>query len=216
MSTSRRSSKGNGHNGHVNRSRMTNDHEPRLSLTGSSLDFTLGEIEDELRRIVARLLDDARPLDDADDGRDADNGTADVDSTENAMAESVSSSLERGDKMKPAFDKMKTFVPAKDFELSKRFYAEIFEVGPQSPRLCEFSVGGNEFLLQDFNEPEFTSNCMYQLTCSDVQSAWRFLSDVVAKYSGTSVRPPKDEPWGKVVYLLGPSGELWHVTQAHS
>ena len=31
--------------------------------------------------------------------------------------------------MKPKFDKMKAFVPAKDFEHSRRFYAELFEAG---------------------------------------------------------------------------------------
>jgi hypothetical protein len=44
------------------------------------------------------------------------------------------------------------FIPAKDFEASKRFYAE-------------------------------------------------------------RANPPKREAWGKVVYMWGPSGELWHLTE---
>ena len=115
--------------------------------------------------------------------------------------------------MKPEFDKVKAFVPSKDFELSKRFYAELFEPAWTSEKVCGFAVGGSEFLLQDFYEPAFAKNCMYQVACSDAQAAWQFLSDLVAKYPGTSVRAPKEEPWGTVVHLIGPSGELWHVTQ---
>jgi hypothetical protein len=115
--------------------------------------------------------------------------------------------------MKPNFDRMKTFVPAKDFELSRRFYADIFEELWTHGKLCGFGAGGSEFLLQDFYQPEFANNSMYQIACSDAQAAWQFLSEVVAKYPGTKVHPPKEESWGIVVYLHGPSGELWHVTQ---
>ena len=118
--------------------------------------------------------------------------------------------------MKPTFDEVKAFVPARDFELSKRFYAEVFEVSWTSEKLCEFVVGGTAFLLQDFYRTELADNCMYQVACDDAHAAWQFLSDVVAKYPGTSVRAPKEEPWGTVVYLFGPSGELWHLTQANA
>jgi len=116
--------------------------------------------------------------------------------------------------MKPKFDKMKTFVPAKVFDLSKRFYAEIFEATWADTKLCGFRVGDSEFMLQDFYQAEFANNSMYQIMVPNAQEAWRFLSEVVAKFDGTAVRPPKEEPWGTVVYLFGPSGELWHVTQA--
>ena len=115
--------------------------------------------------------------------------------------------------MKPTFDKMRTFVPAKDFEVSKRFYGELFEPTWVDEKLCGFAVGGGEFWLQDFYQADFARNSMFQIFCADAQQAWQFLSELVAKYPGTSVRPPKEEPWGIVVHLLGPSGELWHVTQ---
>ena len=118
--------------------------------------------------------------------------------------------------MKPKFDKVKAFVPSQNFELSKRFYAELFEQAWTVEKLCGFTVGGSEFLLQDFYQREFADNCMYQVMCSDAHEAWQFLSEIVQKYPGTSVRPPKAEPWGTVVYLIGPSGELWHVTQANA
>jgi predicted enzyme related to lactoylglutathione lyase len=115
--------------------------------------------------------------------------------------------------MKPKFENLKAFVPSKDFELSKQFYAELFEPTWVDKDVCGFAVGHGGFLLQNFYQPDFANNCMYQIACSDAQEAWRFLSAVVARYPGASVRPPKEEPWGLVVYLFGPSGELWHVTQ---
>jgi hypothetical protein len=118
--------------------------------------------------------------------------------------------------MKTSFGPMKAFVPAKDFEYSRRFYAEIFHETMSTERTCQFRVGDSEFLLQDFYEPEFARNCTYQVPCKDVQAVFDFLSEVVAKYEGPSVRPPKEEPWGEVVYLFGPSGELWQFTRALS
>lgn len=112
-------------------------------------------------------------------------------------------------------DKVMAFVPAKDFEQSKRFYSEIFELVREDAKVCEFRAGTGGFLLQDFYQQEFADNCMYRVCCRDLLTTWKSLSEVVAKYDGTSVRAPKDEVWGSVVYLFGPSGELWHVTQAN-
>jgi len=118
--------------------------------------------------------------------------------------------------MKPNFRMMKTFVPAKDFELSRQFYGELFESVWQDDKLCEFKLGDSQFFLQNFYAAEFAQNSMYQIMCSNAQQAWEFLSEVVKRYEGASVRPPKEEPWGVVVHLIGPSGELWHVTEPHS
>src|ERR1700676_2513640 len=44
-----------------------------------------------------------------------------------------------------------TFVPAKDFAQSQRFYAELgFEVTPLADKLAEVRLGGHGFLLQDY------------------------------------------------------------------
>jgi len=118
--------------------------------------------------------------------------------------------------MKPSFDQIKTFVPAKDFDYSRRFYAEIFDERWLDQRHCGFQVGETEFLLQDFYEPEFARNCTYQVQCKDLKEVFTFLAEIVARYEGASVRPPKQEPWGNVVYLFGPSGELWQFTSAPS
>jgi predicted lactoylglutathione lyase len=47
---------------------------------------------------------------------------------------------------------IKAFVPAKDFELSKRFYSDIgFTVGWSSDDLAYLSAGNASFLLQNID-----------------------------------------------------------------
>jgi len=39
-------------------------------------------------------------------------------------------------------------------------------------------------------------------------------SGVLENYTGVRATPPKKEPWGAtVVYIWGPAGELWHISQ---
>lgn len=115
--------------------------------------------------------------------------------------------------MRPAFDKMRTFVPAKDYALSKQFYAELFELVWDGGNVCEFRVGSCTFFLQNFYVAEFANNSMYEMSCANARSTWEYLSTLIEKYPGTSVSPPKQQPWGLVVDLVGPAGELWHVTE---
>jgi hypothetical protein len=52
---------------------------------------------------------------------------------------------------------------------------------------------------------------MLQLVVPDIEKAYEVLSKI--KGFNTKCDPIKNEPWGKVVYLWGPSGELWHITE---
>jgi hypothetical protein len=57
---------------------------------------------------------------------------------------------------------------------------------------------------------------MYQLLVDDIDATWQQLqSSGVLTRHGTMVkaRPPKQETWGHLIYLWGPAGELWHLTQ---
>jgi predicted enzyme related to lactoylglutathione lyase len=111
------------------------------------------------------------------------------------------------------FGEMKTFVPAKDWELSKRFYRDLFRITWESEGLCEVQAGSSTFLLQKYYQPEWANNSMYQITCSDIEAAWELLSELAKKYDSIVVRPRREESWGTVISVTGPSGELWHVTK---
>lgn len=41
------------------------------------------------------------------------------------------------------------FVPAKDYEASKRFYGELFEIEWEAERLCRVQAGTSKFLPQN-------------------------------------------------------------------
>jgi hypothetical protein len=55
---------------------------------------------------------------------------------------------------------------------------------------------------------------MLQLSVFKIEEVWQ----VVISLKGFDIRyePIKSEPWGKVIYLWGPSGELWHITEFSS
>ena len=111
---------------------------------------------------------------------------------------------------------MVTFIPAKDFAASVRFYDELFEVNWQTDKLCQIQAGNSKFLIQDFYQPDFANNSMYQLLVDDIDVTWQQLqsSGVLTRYGApVKARPPKQEAWGRVIYLWGPAGELWHLTQ---
>lgn len=107
------------------------------------------------------------------------------------------------------------FIPAKDFEASKRFYAELFDVNWDTGNLCQVQAGISKFLIQNYYQRDWAENSMYQLIVDDVHAIWEKLesSGVLARHSNVRANPPKREAWGKVVYMWGPSGELWHLTE---
>ena len=107
------------------------------------------------------------------------------------------------------------FIPAKDFAASVSFYTELFDANWQTDTLCQIQAGQSKFLIQDFYVEDYANNCMYQLMVDDVQALWDQLreSGILNRHGNVRAAPPKEEAWGTVVYLWGPGGELWHLTQ---
>ena len=112
-------------------------------------------------------------------------------------------------------NEMITFIPAKDFEASVRFYGELFEINWQNERLCQVQAGNSKFLIQDYYQKEWAENSMYQLMVDDVDAVWAQLTaaGVLTRHGNVRADAPKQEAWGKVIYLFGPAGELWHITE---
>lgn len=111
---------------------------------------------------------------------------------------------------------LKTFVPARDLELSKAFYADLgFTVNWSNDEIAEVQVGSFRFLLQRFYVAEHAGNFMMSLSVEDADSWWEHIQhrEVTKKYSGIMCKPPEMQPWGiRVLYLSDPSGVLWHIT----
>jgi hypothetical protein len=111
---------------------------------------------------------------------------------------------------------IKAFVPALDFERSKRFYAALgFEIPWSSEDLAYVHHGDCSFLLQAFNHPEFVKNFQMHLLVENVDD-WhaQVLASGVIEEFGVRVDAPADRPWGmKDFPLFDPSGVLWRIAQ---
>ena len=112
---------------------------------------------------------------------------------------------------------LKAFVPAKDYELSRRFFKDVgFTEAWTSPQVTVFQLGGFGFLLQNFYSKEMAENLMLSVVAEDLDAWWEHLSGLGLEkaYPGVRLKPPADYPWGlREVHLIDPSGVLWHISQ---
>jgi catechol 2,3-dioxygenase-like lactoylglutathione lyase family enzyme len=108
----------------------------------------------------------------------------------------------------------KAFVPARDFELSKRFYQALgFDLVWSAPGLACLRHQTSSFLLQDFYVREHTDNFQMHLLVEDVDAWWKQVAAASAPF-GILVDPPEDRPWGMRDFpLIDPSGVLWRIGQ---
>jgi uncharacterized glyoxalase superfamily protein PhnB len=110
---------------------------------------------------------------------------------------------------------LNAFVPAKDFELSKRFYSDVgFLLAWANDDIAKFQVGSFSFLLQKFHVQQHSENFMMSLTVDDADLWWQRFEQVGLreKYPKIMLRPPAMQPWGiRVLYVSDPTGVLWHI-----
>jgi uncharacterized glyoxalase superfamily protein PhnB len=111
---------------------------------------------------------------------------------------------------------LKTFVPAKDPELSKQFYLDLgFTINWSNEQIAELQIGSFRFLLQTFYVAEHAGNFMMSLTVENADDWWELIQrlEFTKKYPGILCKPPQMQPWGiRVLYLSDPTGVLWHIT----
>lgn len=112
---------------------------------------------------------------------------------------------------------LKTFIPARDFALSRKFYQEIgFRENFANAEVAEFECGSFRFLLQNYYVQEFAASFMMQLLVTDTATWWSRLMnlELPQRYPGIMLRAPTMQPWGlKILYLSDPSGVLWHIAE---
>ena len=107
------------------------------------------------------------------------------------------------------------FVPAEDFELSRRFYRDLgFRENWGDAQACQLELQGYRFLLQNFYVKDHAGNFMMHLMVEDADKWWEHIQNIGLKerYELSMVKPPELQPWGlRVLYLADPSGVLWHI-----
>jgi catechol 2,3-dioxygenase-like lactoylglutathione lyase family enzyme len=111
---------------------------------------------------------------------------------------------------------VKAFVPARDFALSKQFYADLgFTVEWSSDELAYVRHGDASFLLQNFYVKEHADNFMMHLLVEDVEAWWRHVQarGLQSKYQ-IFAEPPEDRSWGLRDFVItDPTGVLWRIGQ---
>jgi hypothetical protein len=116
----------------------------------------------------------------------------------------------------PTIETMRPIVPAKDFEISKRFYLELgFRPQTLAGRLVEMHLGPYSFILQDYYVEEWANNFVIHVSVADLGHWWKHICalDLASRY-GVKAEPPKQESWGVVAALIDPSGVLWRFSQS--
>jgi catechol 2,3-dioxygenase-like lactoylglutathione lyase family enzyme len=111
---------------------------------------------------------------------------------------------------------LKPFVPARDFALSKRFYADLgFTQASDFGGVACFRHDDASFLLQDFYNQELAENLMLHLLVEDV-AAWHARVELARLVETYGVRRSAlmQQPWRMRDFTLSdPSGVLWRIGQ---
>jgi catechol 2,3-dioxygenase-like lactoylglutathione lyase family enzyme len=108
------------------------------------------------------------------------------------------------------------FVPARDFDLSKRFYTALGFAKVLDGEVAIFRIGSTSFLLQNYFQKEWAENFMLQLMVDDLDAWWAHLVslDLPRTFGVPAPKAPALQPWGlRVAYVVDPSGVLWHVAE---
>jgi predicted enzyme related to lactoylglutathione lyase len=106
---------------------------------------------------------------------------------------------------------LKAYVPAKDFEQSKRFYAALgFNMSEGWGGTADFELNGYRFRLQDYYVKDWANNFMIVMGVDDVE-AWhqqaRTLVDT-GLFPDVRVSPPEPVDGSLVLHVIDPSGVL--------
>ena len=107
-------------------------------------------------------------------------------------------------------------MPAKDFDLSKRFYEALGFEKVLDSEVAIFNAGAGGFLLQRQYHKEWAENFMMQLMVDDLDAWWAHIEalDLPAKFNVKPPRAPAMQPWGlRVAFVFDPTGVLWHVCE---
>ncbi|MBL8186948.1 MAG: glyoxalase [Acidobacteria bacterium] len=111
---------------------------------------------------------------------------------------------------------VRPFMPAKAFDLSKRFYEALGFEKVLDGDVAIFNTGSGGFILQNYYQKEWAENFMMQLIVDDLNAWWEHISalDLPGQFGVPPPKAPAMQPWGlRIAYVVDPSGVLWHVAE---
>ena len=108
-------------------------------------------------------------------------------------------------------NEFKVYMPAKDFEKSKRFYTALgFKMSEGWGGTADFELNGSSFRLQDRYVKEWAENFMVKIGVDDVQ-AWHQRAHEIAdsgEFDNVGIKPPEAVDSFVVLHVIDPSGVL--------
>jgi predicted enzyme related to lactoylglutathione lyase len=112
---------------------------------------------------------------------------------------------------------LRAFIPAQDFELSKRFYSSLgWTVKDVGDGLALVEAESVHFYIQNYYNKDVAENSMLHITVDDARAWHQHVAAVLEreKFGGARVQPPKPQPYGAVVtFVHDPTGVLLHLCQ---
>ena len=114
--------------------------------------------------------------------------------------------------MAPSIKDFKVYMPAKDFEVSKRFYMALgFKMSEGFGGTADFELNGNAFRLQDYYVKDWANNFMVVMGVDDADEWRRHIRSVVesGEFPMVRIKPPElvEGKWS-VLHVHDPSGVL--------
>lgn len=109
---------------------------------------------------------------------------------------------------------IRTFLPSKDFLVSKQFYLELgFQILWEDKDYIIFGTSENNFFLQNGYNKDWAENMMIQLHVDDLDALYEIAVNLIDTYEGTKIKEIFTAHYGRTFHLIGPAGELWHMTE---
>lgn len=111
--------------------------------------------------------------------------------------------------MKLEIKSLRSFVGAKNFDISRAFYRDIgFEETIINDGLSLFQNGNFAFYLSPSQVEDWINNTELFIVVNDVKQCFEQIKQLELKknYDGIRIIPVKEKPWGKACYILDPSG----------
>jgi hypothetical protein len=113
--------------------------------------------------------------------------------------------------MTPGINDFKVYMPAKDFELSKRFYTVLgFKMSPGWGGTADFEMNGHRFRLQNYYVEDWANNFMVVMGVDDAEAWHDHVRQVTStgEFKAVRFRPPKKVDDSLVLEVIDPSGVL--------
>jgi Glyoxalase/Bleomycin resistance protein/Dioxygenase superfamily len=106
---------------------------------------------------------------------------------------------------------LKVYVPAKDFELSTRFYTALgFKASEGWGGTVDFELDGNRFRLQNYYVKDWADNFMIVMGVDDVDAWHQHVKRIAdsGDFGSIRIKAPETVDDSLVLHVVDPSGVL--------